>query len=73
MKLNPNEETAGVDSDGYNDITVLLQDRNDELCDLSIPPGLQPFEVSLPENNEKDLLLCKLDLGMIRDAMAEGL
>ena len=73
MKLNPNEETEGVDSDGYSDITVLLQDRNDELCDLSIPPGLQPFEVSLPEDNEKDLLLCKLDLGMIRDAMAEGL
>ena len=72
MKLKPNEETAGVDSDDYDDITLLQQDGNDELCDLSIPSGLQLFEVSLPEDNEKDLLLCKLDLGMIRDVVAEG-
>ena len=72
MKLEPKEDTAGIDSDGYDDIALLQQDGNDELCDLSKPPGLQPSEVPLPEDDDKNLLLCKLDVRIIRDAMAEG-
>ena len=51
---------------------MLQQDGNDELIDLSIRPGLQPAECPLPYDDDKDLLLGKLDLGVIRNAMAQS-
>ena len=66
MKLKPQaEEFSGLTEDQYDSVTLMQEDGSDELCDLSTPPGLQPIVVSLPEDNEKGLLLCKLDHGMI--------
>ena len=72
MKLKPQEDdTRGLSEGDYDSITLMQEDRFDELCYLSIPPVVDGADVVSPDD-EDDILPCKYNVGEIREAIARN-